>query len=102
MIKVFTTDKNGKIHFTADELKKLLDEAYWEGYRANSHTYVYTTPYYNWSPYNYSITCNNADSMKNVMYTTNTSNSDSMKNVTYTTNTINLDALINSTSNKTT
>lgn len=31
MIKVFTTNKNGKIELTKDELKKLLDEAYWEG-----------------------------------------------------------------------
>jgi len=37
MIKVFTTNKDGKIELTKDELKKLLDEAYWEGYRANSN-----------------------------------------------------------------
>ena len=52
MIKVFTTNKDGKIELTKDELKKLLDEAYWEGYRANSTTYTYQTP--NWSPYQWS------------------------------------------------
>ena len=36
MIKVFTTKKNGKIELTKDELKALLDEAYWDGYKANS------------------------------------------------------------------
>ena len=54
MIKVFTTNKNGKIELTKDELKKLLDEAYWEGYRANSTTYTYRTP--NWDPFNWSVT----------------------------------------------
>ena len=45
MIKVFTTNKNGNIELTKDELKKLLDEAYWEGYRAGtSATWNYSTP----------------------------------------------------------
>lgn len=52
MIKVFTTNVNGKIELTKDELKNLLDEAYWEGYRSN--VYTYQTP--NWSPYRWSIT----------------------------------------------
>ena len=43
MIKVFTTNKDGKIELTKDELKALLDEAYWDGYRANGH-YIYSTP----------------------------------------------------------
>lgn len=43
MIKVFTKDKDGKISFTEDELKKLLDEAYWEGYNTN-HNYIYHSP----------------------------------------------------------
>lgn len=47
MIKVFTTNKNNKIEFTKEELQKLLDEAYWDGYRANSGTWTYTTPNYN-------------------------------------------------------
>ena len=57
MIKVFTTNKNGKIELTKDELKELLDEAYWEGYRANSYIYTYQTP--NWSPYKWSVTTSN-------------------------------------------
>ena len=58
MIKVFTTGKDGKINLTAKELKELLDEAYWEGYRANSHTYTYTTP--TWKPFTISTTCDNS------------------------------------------
>ena len=57
MIKVFTTNKNGKIELTPDELKTILDEAYWEGYRSNSHIYTYSTP--SW-PFN--ITCDTANS----------------------------------------
>lgn len=59
MIKVFTTNKNGKIELTKDELKKLLDEAYWDGYRANSNMYVYNSPSV-WSPYRWDITCSDA------------------------------------------
>lgn len=44
MIKVFTTNKNGKIELTKDELKALLDEAYWDGYRAHNGSYIYTSP----------------------------------------------------------
>ena len=53
MIKVFTTNKDGKIELTKDELKKLLDEAYWEGYRSNN-VWTYQTP--NWSPYQWTVT----------------------------------------------
>lgn len=59
MIKVFTTNKNGKIELSKDELKKLLDEAYWDGYRANSNMYVYNSPSV-WSPYKWEVTCSNA------------------------------------------
>ena len=68
MIKVFTTDKKDQITLTTKELKELLDEAYWEGYRANNKTYTYTTP--SWSPWsitycgtNATLTCNSADSV---------------------------------------
>ncbi len=54
MIKVFTTDKNGKIVLSGKELKELLDEAYWEGYRANNRTWTYTTP--SWTPFYYTTT----------------------------------------------
>ena len=49
MIKVFTTDKKDQITLTTKELKELLDEAYWEGYRANNKTYTYTTPKGEWA-----------------------------------------------------
>lgn len=52
MVKIFTTNKNNKIELTKEELKQLLDEAYWEGYRANNHSWIYTTPYT--SPFYYS------------------------------------------------
>jgi hypothetical protein len=70
MIKIFTTGKDGKISLTGKELKELLDEAYWEGYRANSHTITWTTP--SWTPYYYT-TCSDG-------YTISTSNA--AKNVT--------------------
>lgn len=44
MIKVFTLNKNGKIELTEKELKQLLDNVYWEGYRDNNKSWTYTTP----------------------------------------------------------
>lgn len=44
MVKVFQTNKNGKIEFTKKELETLLNEIYWDGYRANS-TWTWTTPF---------------------------------------------------------
>ena len=49
MIKIFTKNNDGKITLTPEELKSLLDEAYWEGCRASNQTITYTTP--NWQPY---------------------------------------------------
>ena len=43
IIKVFQKNKNGKIEFTQKELETLLNEVYWDGYRANS-TWTWTTP----------------------------------------------------------
>lgn len=84
MIKVFTVNKNNKIEMTKEELQKLLDEAYWDGYRANSGTWTYTTPNYttttplNYDPLrwvttvsssgnttNHTITCNDCTSSIN-------------------------------------
>ena len=66
MIKVFTTNKNGKIELTKDELKKLLDEAYWEGYIANNNlTYVYNTP--SWEPYKWTVTCDSTTLSNNTI-----------------------------------
>ena len=47
-IKVFTKNKDGKIEFAEDELKKLLDEVYWEGYNDHPYTFTWQTP--SWSP----------------------------------------------------
>lgn len=44
MIKVFTLNENKKIELTVDELKNLLDDSYWEGYRANNYSYTYSSP----------------------------------------------------------
>ena len=55
MIKVFTLNKNGKIELNESELKKLLDEAYWDGYRNGNHTtYTYRSP--SWEPYTITYT----------------------------------------------
>lgn len=43
IVKVFQKNKNGKIEFTKEELETLLNEVYWDGYRANS-TWTWTTP----------------------------------------------------------
>ena len=43
IVKVFQKNKNGKIEFTQKELENLLNEVYWDGYRANS-TWTWTTP----------------------------------------------------------
>lgn len=45
---------SGQIELTAEELKNILDEAYWEGYRNNNHSWTYSTP--NWTPYVYTAT----------------------------------------------
>ena len=43
MVKVFTVNKNGKIEFTKDELEKLLNEAWNDGYY-HTNTYWWTSP----------------------------------------------------------
>lgn len=57
MIKVFTLNDNKKIELTKEELEKLLDEAYWEGYHKHNTYWTYTTPNYP----SYVTTCNTAD-----------------------------------------
>ena len=48
MRKTFKLNKKGKIEFTKEELKKLLDDVYNEGYKEGSvQYYTYTTPW-NW------------------------------------------------------
>lgn len=56
MVKVFTTNKNGKIELTREELQKILDDAYWEGYY-NNHNWVYHSP--SVSPYTWTISTSN-------------------------------------------
>lgn len=53
MIKIFTTNKNGKIELTKEELKELLNEAYWDGYKSHSNTWTYTSPSNITTPYYY-------------------------------------------------
>ena len=44
MVKVFEKNKNGKIQFSKEELEKVLNEVYWEGYNQKNNSWVYTTP----------------------------------------------------------
>ena len=49
MVKVFTTNSNGKIEFTKDELEKVLNEVWQDGRNSVSSywwTSPTTTPYY--------------------------------------------------------
>ena len=48
IVKVFQTNKNGKIEFTKKELETLLNEIYWDGYNSAHNTWTYTTP--KWTP----------------------------------------------------
>lgn len=65
MIKVFTLNKNKKIELTKQELERLLNESYWEGYskiywRSYTSPAIISNPTFN-NPYK--ITCTD-DSMK--------------------------------------
>lgn len=59
MVKVFTTNSDGKIEFTKDELEKVLNEVWQDG--RNSVSYYWwrsptvTTPYY--TDKTFEITC---------------------------------------------
>jgi hypothetical protein len=57
LIKVVTKNKDGKIELTEEELRKVLDEAYWEGYNnKQSNTITWTSPqWWEQQPY-YTIT----------------------------------------------
>ena len=82
MIKVFTLNKNNKIELTEKELKQILDEAYWEGYRNGSNTtYTYTSPSI-LTPYYYT-TCTNGTTGSITLTSTSASDPN-----TYTDNTI--------------
>ena len=63
-VKVFTKNQNGKIEFTEDELQKLLDEIYNEGYwDSKKNNYIYTTPYTHTYPYTVYSTSTSATSV---------------------------------------
>ena len=76
MIKVFTTDKDGKIRLSTEELKALLDEAYLEGRKNNIAAWTYNTP--NWSPYTITSTGSSAT------VTSNSVNAETITQGTYT------------------
>ena len=46
MVKVFQKNKNGKVELTIEQLEKVLNEAFWEGYNDKRLTWTYTSP--NW------------------------------------------------------
>lgn len=65
-IKVFTTDKNGKIAISKDELQEIINEAYWEGYAngtKSEKTWTVTTPWTTTPYYNWSTTTNGSSSI---------------------------------------
>ena len=69
--KIFTKNEKGKIEFTENELKKLLDEIYNEGYDdGKSRSYIYTTPYTSKPWWQYGTWCT-ADSTTTKGVTTN-------------------------------
>ncbi len=83
MVKVFYPNKNGKIEFTKQEIEKLLDEVYNQGYRdgQNSRSYWWTpptvtTPYYS-NDYT-TISCNDYAVSK-----TTTANTDGEQSISY-------------------
>lgn len=72
-VKVFTKNQNGKIEFTEDELRKLLDEIYNEGYwdgKGNNYSYIYTTPYTHTYPYTLCSTSTTSVDCSNELKTT--------------------------------
>lgn len=64
-VKVFESNKNGKVEFTRAELEKLLNEVYMDGYgegeaNANSKTWTWTEPYCSNGTSDNTITTTNA------------------------------------------
>lgn len=81
MIKVFEKNKNGKIQFSIQELEKILNEAYWEGYNyASRNVWTYTTPNY-WtgtsSPYIFTSNASSATITGTI--TNNTTNTNTLE-----------------------
>ena len=62
IVKTFTKNENNKIEFTGEELKKLLDEVYKDGYKdgkeCNNYSYyTYCTPKWTPEPWWTYVTC---------------------------------------------
>lgn len=70
MVKVFAFNKNGKLEFTKEELEKILNEAWNDGYNTANripYTYTYTSPEMTTSPTwwgGIKYTCNNTEENK--------------------------------------
>lgn len=64
-LKILTINLKGKIELTKEELKELLDEAYWEGTKSHITSWTYTsptvTPYYYTTSTTGTITLNSKD-----------------------------------------
>ena len=74
--KIFTKNENGKIEFTENELKKLLDEIYNEGYYdGKSRSYIYTTPYTSKPWWQYGTWCTADSTTASTTATTTTATS---------------------------
>ncbi len=79
--KVFIKNCNDKIEFTEDELQKLLDEVYDEGYKDGSYRkgyFTYTIP--NYEKYNITTTPNYGEKWWTTV-SCSTNSSDSSNNV---------------------
>lgn len=74
LIKVFTKNINGKIELTEEELRKILDEAYWEGYgdRHLGGTITWTSPEWWKQPYYTTTTTSSNITIKSPEIDTNT------------------------------
>lgn len=71
-VKVFQTNKAGKIEFTRCELEKLLNETYNEGYRdgenhAKSSYWTWTSPSISTNTYPTITCCNSTDPIDNLI-----------------------------------
>ena len=76
MVKVFTTNKNGKIEFTEKELENLLNEVWNDGYRSDTKRYWWYSPITTGTittPNIYTTTSTNGST---VTYATNTERSE--------------------------
>lgn len=79
MIRVFTLNKNNKIELTKEELESLLNDSYWDGYKAGSgSSWIYTSP--NWSSSNATVT--------NPVITLNTDTTTNPNTITFNTTTL--------------